>query len=199
MSQSYTFPSVLFQGITFTALRWGQFPTITYVNSLAAAGNEVATVDSSLNISVSVKNGVTTTAQVIAAIAATIPSVNHLNAGDLVSTVNTTPGTVTAATSSAMTGASAGNPGLGFYTDGSITTLTTSYQYLRFENVMGDLTIVNDDPSGANKLSCSWDGINVHVILAATQSVSFDKCNKSGIYVKYVTAAPAFRIIAVAE
>jgi hypothetical protein len=88
---------------------------------------------------------------------------------------------------------------MGFYTDGTMTTLTTTYQYLPFGNVMGEITLVNDDPSGANKLSFSWDGTNVHGILAPTQSVSFDKCNKSGVYVKYITAAPAFRIMTIAQ
>lgn len=198
MSQVYTFPSVLFQGITFTAKRWAQFPTITYVDTVEA-GFEVATVDSSLNITVSIDAGETTTAQVIAAINATIPSVNHLAAGDLVSMANTTPGVVTAATSSAMTGASAGNPGLGFYTDQSMTTLTTTYQYLRFENVMEDVVFLNDDAAGANKLSFSWDGTNVHGIVPPNENVSFVRCNKSGVYVKYVTGSPAFRIIASAQ
>jgi hypothetical protein len=199
MSQVYTYPTVLFQGITYTAKRWGQFPTITYVDSLASAGFEVATVDSNLNIFVSIKAGVTTTAQVIAAIAATIPSLNNLLAGDLVSTQNTTPGTVTAATSSAMTGANAGNPGLGFYADQSTVTLTTTYQYLRFENVMGEITFNNDETSGTKQLSFSWDGVNVHGIIGATQAMSFDRCNKSGVYVKYVTGSPAFRITTTAQ
>jgi hypothetical protein len=67
---AFTFPSVQIpasNGITFTAKRVGQFPTITFVNG-ATAGSEVATVDSSFNISITIQSGVTTQTQVIAAI-----------------------------------------------------------------------------------------------------------------------------------
>lgn len=88
---------------------------------------------------------------------------------------------------------------MGFFTDQSGTTLTTTYQYLPFGNVMGEITLVNDEPSGTSTLSFSWDGTNVHGLLHATQSVSFERCNKSGVYVKYTTGSPAFRIMAVSQ
>lgn len=82
---SLTYPSVaVLTHMTFTALRWGQFPTISFTNG-AVAGSEVVTVDSSLNITVQVESGVSTMLQVKTAIDATAGTGNNLQAGDLVS------------------------------------------------------------------------------------------------------------------
>lgn len=82
---SYTFPSVVVQTqMTFTAKRWGQFPTISFTNG-ATAGSEVVSVDSSFNITVQIESGVSTMLQVKTAIDATAGSATGLSAGDLVS------------------------------------------------------------------------------------------------------------------
>lgn len=82
---SLTFPSVAIQtNLTFTAKRWGQFPTISFTNG-ATAGSEVVSVDSSLNVTVQIASGVSTMAQVKTAVDATAGSANGLSAGDLVS------------------------------------------------------------------------------------------------------------------
>jgi hypothetical protein len=194
MSLAYTYPTTVFQGITFTAKRWGQFPLITYAAG-GVAGQEVVTVDASLNISVTIATGVSTTAQVIAAIAATSPSVNNLAAGDLVSMVESTPGVVTAGTSSAMTGAVAPNI-LGFFLDNSISALTASYVYHPFALRFNTIVVNNDDPSGTNQVIFSWDGINNHGILDPGESVTLDKANQAAIFLKYGNGAPAYRVFA---
>ena len=191
---SYTYPSVLFQGITFTAKKWGHFPTITYTAG-AIAGSEVVTTDSSNNIIVQIQDTVSTTAQVIAAIQATSPSVNGLSAGDLVSMVLTTPGTVTVGVSSAMTGAVAPNV-LGYYMDQNGTPLTTTFQTLFFQFSARYIFIANDDTSGSNKLVFSWDGVNNHGILAPGQSFMIDTVNANVIFLKDMNGAPAYRISA---
>lgn len=93
-----TFPSVVIQFITYTAKRWGQFPTVSYTNG-AVAGSEVVTVDSSLNITVQIQSGVSTNTQIKAAIDATAGSANGLSAGDLVGAVITSGHTTDAAVS----------------------------------------------------------------------------------------------------
>lgn len=190
---AYIYPSVLFQGITFTAKQWGKFPTISFTAG-ATAGFEVVTVDASHNIFVQVQSTVSTTAQVIAAIQATSPSVDGNSAGDLVSMQNTTPGTVTApATSSAMTGAVAPNT-LGYYTDQSLTPLTGSFQTLYFQFNAKWMLLANDDTAGTNKVVWSWDGINNHGILAPGQAVTIDTLNANVIYLKDQNGAPAYRL-----
>lgn len=193
---AYTFPSVLFQGITFTAKQWGKFPTISYTTG-GTAGSEVVTVNATLtNISVKIQSGVSTTAQVIAAIQATSPSLNNNSAGDLVSMVNTTPGVVTApATSSAMSGAVAPNT-LGYYTDQSVTPLTGTFQTIYFQFNAKWMLLTNDDTAGTNKVVFSWDGINNHGILGAGQSVTIDTLNANVIYLKNQNGAPAYRLMA---
>lgn len=80
---SYTFPSVVINNTTYTAKRWGQFPTISFTNG-AIAGSEVVTVDSSFNITVQIQSGVSTNLQIKTAIAASVGSANGLSAGDLI-------------------------------------------------------------------------------------------------------------------
>jgi hypothetical protein len=196
MSLAYVYPTVAFQGMTFTAKRWGQFPTITYVATPAVtAGNEIVTVNSSLNITVVIEDTVSTTAQVKAAIEATSPSLNGLSAGDLVSIVENTPGTVTTGVSSAMTGAVAPNT-LGFFLDEGVSALTSSFVYYPFALRFLTIVISNDDPSGTNRLVFSWDGVNNHGILDPGESVTLDKANQAAIFLKYINGAPAYRVTA---
>lgn len=191
---AYTYPSVLFQGITFTAEQWGKFPTITYTAG-ATAGFEVVTVDASHNIFVQIADTVSTTAQVISAIQATSPSVDGNSAGDLVSMSETTPGTVTVGTSSAMSGAVAPNT-LGYYTDQTGTPLTGTFQTLYFQFNAKWMLLANDDTSGTNKVVWSWDGINNHGILGPGQSMTIDTLNANVIFVKDQNGSPAYRLMA---
>ena len=195
MPNTYTYPSVLFQGITFTAKQWGKFPTISFTIG-GTAGQEVVTVNSTLtNIDVVIEDTVTTTAQVIAAIEATSPSLNGNSAGDLVSMVETTPGTVTGpATSGAMTGAIAPNY-LGFYSDQSITALTASFQAFQFSSVSKFLTLANDETAGTNAIVYSWDGVNNHGRLNPAQSQLLELTSASIIFLKYINGAPAYRLM----
>lgn len=192
---AYTYPTVLFQGITFTAKQWGKFPTISFTTG-ATAGSEVVTVNATLtSITVQIATGVSTTAQVIAAIQATSPSLNGNSAGDLVSMVNTTPGVVTApATSSAMSGAVAPNV-LGFYADQSTNVLTGSFQTIYFQFNAKWMLLVNDDTTGTNKVVWSWDGINNHGILGPGQSATIDTLNANVIFLKDQNGAPAYRLM----
>lgn len=80
---SPTYPTVTIQQLKFTARRFGQFPSITYVNG-ATAGAEVVTVDSSFNITIQISNGVSTNTQIAAAVNAATQG-NGLGAGDLCS------------------------------------------------------------------------------------------------------------------
>lgn len=88
-NNTYTYPTVVVQTyMTFTARRWGQFPTISFTNG-ATAGSEIVSVDSSLNITVQIASGTSTMLQIKTAIDATAGSATGLSAGDLVSLVIT--------------------------------------------------------------------------------------------------------------
>jgi hypothetical protein len=193
---AYTYPSVLFQGLTFTAKQWGKFPTISFTTG-GTAGSEVVTVNAALtSISVQIETGVSTTAQVKAAIEATSPSVNLNSAGDLVSIVETTPGVVTApATSSAMTGAVAPNV-LGYFMDQNGTPLTTTFQTLFFKFSARYCSIINKETSGTKQVIFSWDGVNNHGILDPGESMMIDTVNSNVIYLKQANGAPAYKLMA---
>lgn len=106
---SYTFPTVVINNVTYTAKRWGQFPTISYTAG-ATAGQEVVTVASDLsNINVQIADGVSTNTQINNAIAnAKGAAVESLYASDLVSVAITSgheSDAASATSAQAMTGA----------------------------------------------------------------------------------------------
>lgn len=83
----YTLPSVTINYVTYTAKRWGQFPTITYSidNEDVTAGNEIVIVADDLSdITIEIEDGVSTNAQIKAAIEASDRTVQSLFARDLV-------------------------------------------------------------------------------------------------------------------
>lgn len=104
----YTYPSVAINNMTFTALRWGQFPTITYTLG-ATAGSEVVTVASDLsNITIQISDGASTNLQIKTAVLASLVTVQSLFPSDLVSIAITgghNSDVNTSAGPSAMTGA----------------------------------------------------------------------------------------------
>jgi hypothetical protein len=84
----YTYPSATINFITYTAKRWGQFPTISYLAG-GSAGLEVVTLNddpmATCSISVLIEDGVSTNQQIADAIAnARGISVDGLYAADLV-------------------------------------------------------------------------------------------------------------------
>jgi hypothetical protein len=84
----------------------------------------------------------------------------------------------------------------GFYVDQTITALTASYQYFNFGGTMYEAVISNDDASGSNNVVFSWDGTNTHGIVRPTETLGVSRIDKNGVYVKYATGAPAYRIFA---
>ena len=84
----------------------------------------------------------------------------------------------------------------GFYSDQTVTPLTATYQYFNFGCGMEEALLSNDDASGANTIIFSWDGTNTHGVIKASETFGLVRIDKGGIYVKYGTAAPAYRIFA---
>lgn len=86
MSLAYTYPTVVINFITYTAKRWGQFPTVTYVNG-AVAGSEVVTINGN-DIRVQIESGVSTNLQIKTALEAQRVT-SGFSASDLVTIVIT--------------------------------------------------------------------------------------------------------------
>jgi hypothetical protein len=111
---SYIFPSVVVNHITYTAQRWGQFPTITYIiedieHNTITAGHEIVTVADDLsNITIQIEDGVSTNDQIIAAIIGSDITVESLFPRDLIIVVvevGHEADTNTAVSAQSMTGA----------------------------------------------------------------------------------------------
>lgn len=201
-NNSYTFPSVVIQTyMTFTAKRWGQFPTITIVGG-ATTGQEFCTMDTSFNITIHIHSGVSTMLQVKTAVEAGSPSAtNTAVAGDLVSLAITgghNSDTVTTASLTPLTGAAAPND-LGFYSDQSITALTSSFVAFPYQFIARIITLVNDETSGSKAIAFSFDGINTHGTLGFAQTITWDVPTGNVIFLKYVSAAPAYRLMVKGE
>jgi hypothetical protein len=180
------------QGVTATANATGSTANGVIVKFTpgATAGSEVVTDNADGSFTVQIQSGTSTELQIKTALNA------DTGFSALYTATDSSDATTVLAGLVPLTGA-ASQPGMGFYTDNTSTTLTTTYQYLAFDDVMSSVDIQNTDASGNNVLSISWDGINVHGLLGATQQRIFRPVNYSGVYVKYVTGSPAFKIFAV--
>jgi hypothetical protein len=193
---SYTFPTSTLNFMTFTAKRWGYYPIVTLVGG-GTAGQEAATTDASHNIFVTIQSGASTNTQVKAAIDSTIPSPTGMSAGDYVS-VAITAGhegdTNVPGSSPAMTGAA--QPDIqGFYSDETITPLTSTFQFFKFPLLSRHITIHNRATTGNNGIIYSWDGINNHGLIEPNQSTILDKSNVSLIFLKYINGAPSYKLM----
>lgn len=108
---AYTFPAVTINNMTFTARRWGQFPTITYLAGGTAGSETVALASNLGNISVTIEDGVSTNAQIKAAVEAALGvAVQSLYPSDLVSIAIASgheSDAASAVSAQAMTGAAA--------------------------------------------------------------------------------------------
>lgn len=81
------------------------------------------------------------------------------------------------------------------YKDQSITALTSSYVYVNFHFHANNLTLINDETTGNKTISLSWDGVNTHGVLTAGQSLGWDlQTTVTGIWLKYINAAPNYRL-----
>jgi hypothetical protein len=92
----------------------------------------------------------------------------------------------------------AANPG--FYQDEDSVALTSSFVSFPFHCIAGYMTIFNDDASGStNELQWSWDGVTVHGSLKAQQKIEVQDATVGAIWLRFLTGAPDYKIIVIAE
>lgn len=178
------------QGVTITSLTNNTAQNgikVTFANT-AVAGSETVALDGSNNITVGIQNGVSTVTQIVTAL-----NGNSSFAALFAATgsASTTPFTVNAVP---MTGAVNNNQNA-FYSDQTITPLTASFVQFPYPFVARIVTIANDDASGANKIAFSFDGTNLAGEVPAAQAITWDVTTGKTIFLKYITAAPAYRLM----
>lgn len=175
-------------GLTVAANATGVTANGVVVNLVdgGTAGSETVDDNADGSFTVHIQSGTSTVTQVRTA----------LNADTGFAALYTATGTSSTAMKTvyqvALTGA-AGPDFLGWYMDNSTTALTSSFVYFPFGSMAEDFHVKNDEASGSNTVIGSWDGVNNHFIVKATESWDAQKANRPGIYLKYGTAAPAYR------
>jgi len=87
------------------------------------------------------------------------------------------------------------NPTEGFYSDQAGTALTASFVYFAFGHSSTVLTIYNDQTSGSNSVIFSFDGTNVHGQLFFANTITWQNTQVGGIWLKYGTGAPSYRVM----
>jgi len=184
--------SRVLQDLTYTSVATGTSKngkTITYTTG-ATHGAEVVTVDVNGNVSVQIENGVSTATEIETALnlvaAFTTPYAVSVSGtgGTAQKTVNAAP----------MTGA-VGLNDQGFYSDHSITALTSSFVQFAYPFISRVITLANDETAGTKVVAFSFDGVNLHGTLAFAQAITWDVTTGKNIWLKYVTGAPAYRLM----
>jgi hypothetical protein len=163
--------------------------TVSYSDG-ATAGAEVVS-GTNPTYHVQIQSGVSTATQVAAALNAYAPF-STLYVASVSGTGSNPQVTVNQVV---LTGAVSPSV-LGYFADQTTNPLTSTFQTLFFQFAARYVTIINDETSGTKDLEFSWDGINNHGILYPGQSMIIDTVNTNVIYLKYINAAPAYRIMA---
>lgn len=83
----------------------------------------------------------------------------------------------------------------GYYSDQTITALTTSYQSFAFGLPAYTVIIKNDD--GSNSIALSWDGVNQHGLVKSGESLTIQNANVSAISLKGTPSAAGYRLTAI--
>lgn len=183
------------QDIKYTETQLGMGVTIEYTTG-ATAGSEVVTV-SGHAISIQIETTVSTAAQILAAFNAHRASATYRAASELATALITgTPSNTQTApvAPTALTGA-VGDGALAFFRNQAITALTGSFVRFRFGFMSDELTLVNDETAGTNRVQFSFDGVNTHGDLSFGQSINWPNADRTEIWLKFVTAAPAYRLM----
>lgn len=185
---SATAATAVNQDLTFTTVATGtaaNTKTVTYTTGATAGSEVVSEVGNAVGVQIS--NGVSTATQIKAALDGAATLITTAISG----TGSTAQKTVNAA---ATTGA-VGDGAPDYYQDGSSTALTSSYVAFPFTFIAKNMTIANDETSGAKGVIFSFDGVNKHGQLLFGQTITWASTGQSCIWLKYVSAAPAYRLM----
>lgn len=183
--------TVVNQDLTVTAAAAGvagNLINLSYTTG-ATAGSEVVTVVGNA-INVQISNGVSTATQINAAFGAAGAATAL---GTM--TVSGTGATAQKTVNVLPTAGAVGDGAPDYYQDGAKTALTASYVAFPFGFMSNNMTLVNDETSGAKGVIFSFDGITQHGSLLFGQSITWQAPNQSCIWMKFVSAAPAYRLM----
>jgi hypothetical protein len=111
--------------------------------------------------------------------------------------VSGTGATAQKTVNAASTAGGVGNGANSYYVDSAVTALTSSFVRFNFSCHAGYMKLICDETSGAKGVIYSFDGVNTHGTLLFAQAIELQDAHVSGIWMKYVSAAPAYRLMVV--
>jgi hypothetical protein len=168
-----TAAAVVVQDLTYAADATGvaaNGKTITYTPG-ATAGAEVVTVTSG-NVDVQIQNGVSTATQIETALNLVAGFTSVYNV-----TVSGTGSNVQKTVNSASFSGEATPSLKDYYSNQSIVALTTSFVSQRFGFHAQTILLRNDETSGSDTVSWSFDGATVDGVLKPGESIILDRVN----------------------
>lgn len=189
-------PAVVVQDLTITSVTTG--PTsnrtsITYTTG-ATAGAEVVTLNTNGDVTVQIQNGVSTATQINAALGAA-GAFTALYTSAISGVGATAQKTVNQAGGTAL--ASEATPSTkDFYSDQSITALTTTYAAFNFGFHAESIVVSNDETSGVKTVTVSLNGTDAAAVLNPGESISLDRYGV-GAVVSLKGNGPSYRLTAV--
>lgn len=87
-----------------------------------------------------------------------------------------------------------------YFRDEGVTALTSSFVAFNWSFPSKQLTIVNDETSGTKTVLISFDGTSTHYELAFGETLSLDAdVAKYGVWLKYGSGAPAYRLMVIGD
>jgi hypothetical protein len=186
--------SVAIQDLTFASITQDSSKNgklITYTTG-ATAGSEVVAVVNG-NVTVQIEDGVSTAAQIKTAV-----DLETDFTDDYTCTVSGLGTTAQITVNGSILSGGLGNGPLAKYVDQSTLALTGSYQLINFNFTARQMSIINDETTGSKAVVYSYDGLTQHGQLDPGESLTLDKANANGIFLKNVGGAPAYKVIAAA-
>ncbi len=165
--------AIVLQDLTYAADATGTAAngkTVTYTTG-ATAGAEVVTVSSG-NINVQISNGISTATQIATALNAAVPFTGTYNI-----TVSGTGSTAQKTVNAAPLASEARNSTKNMFINESTAALTGSYVTYQLGFHAQEISIYNDEASGAEYVSFSLDGTNEGGRLLPLQSVTLNNLN----------------------
>jgi hypothetical protein len=186
--------SVIVQDLTFASITQDSSKngkTITYLPG-GTAGSEVVTVLTG-NVTVEIEDGVSDADDIKTAVDLVTAFTN-----DYTCTVSGTGSNAQTTVNAVALSGGVGNGEAAIFVNDAALTLTSNYQLVNFNFTARQLFIVNDESSGAKAVIYSYDGITDHEQLDPGESITLDNANANGIFLKYGTGAPAYKLMAAA-
>ncbi len=112
-------------------------------------------------------------------------------------TVSGTGSTAQVTVNALATAGAVGEGARAYFMSQATTVLTSSYVPFTWSFPSRTVVLTNDETSGAKTVLFSFDGVSQHGVLNFGESLTLDSASYHGIFLKYGSAAPSYRLTVV--